>query len=326
MAQLQTEPDTPDTCDTTTASWLPIHMTTQDGLRLSGRHYPAPRSSRRAVVCLAGLTRNVRDFDVVAAALSSGPHARDVYCLDMRGRGGSDHDTDWRNYTVLVEMFDVQDFMTVFGLHDVALIGTSRGGLIGMGLAATQPTRLGAIVLNDIGPVIEPSGLARISGYVGQTPVPATWNEAVALCRKLAGPDFPDVGDAEWAAVARQWFNEENGHPAVSYDPDLAKSFLESKSGIPDLWPLFGALKRVPCLTLRGALSDLFSEATLDAMAQKHPRFRSHTVPQQGHAPLLRDPETIEVISTFLVSADLTSANSPTEATQRNDAGLDQAS
>src|SRR5690606_914696 len=119
-------------------------------------------SRLRPVLCLAGLTRNSRDFHDIAMALSSGENARDVYALDCRGRGRSQHDPDWRNYSIPVEVLDVQDLITLRGLEKTAIIGTSRGGLISMALAAAQPTIIGAVVLNDIGPVIERDGLTRI--------------------------------------------------------------------------------------------------------------------------------------------------------------------
>ena len=296
--------DPPDT------NWQPLPFRTSDGLNLHARHYAAENSNRRDVLCLAGLTRNARDFHVLASALASGHDARNVYAIDMRGRGGSDFDPNYRNYAILVEMFDVQDFMTTYGLHGVALIGTSRGGLIGMGLAASQPTRIGAVVLNDIGPVIDRDGLLRISGYVGKTPTPASWDEAAKMCKKACLETFPDVSDREWLAVARQWFNEAGGRPAAGYDPEIAKVFNETKDGIPELWPQFTALAKFPCLTIRGALSDLLTATTLTQMADRHPDFASHVVPGQGHAPLLRDRETISVIEAFLRRTDA-SAHTP---------------
>ncbi len=292
--------------------WRPIWLSTQSGLILAGRHYAARPSAasvgagpmRRAVLCLAGLTRNARDFDRVASALCTGPTARDVYALDMRGRGQSDWDSDPRNYAVLTELFDVQDFLTAFDLHDVAIIGTSRGGLIAMGLGATQPTRFGAIILNDIGPVIEREGLLRISGYVGQSRKPANWAEAAADCRRIAGRDFPKLTDHDWDAFARQLFNEKDGRPVAGYDPAIAKAFESSAQGIPPLWAQFKAICHVPCLTIRGALSDLLSERTVQEMAAVHPDFRAMEVPDQGHAPLLWGTREIDAIAAFLADTD----------------------
>ena len=157
-----------------------IRFSARDGLSLYARHYPARAySSRRPILCLAGLTRNSKDFHDVASALSSHPQVpRDVFTLDMRGRGQSEHDRDWQNYTVPNEAHDVIDFMTMMELTEAGFIGTSRGGLITMVLGALQPSRIGAVVLNDIGPVIETDGLVRIAGYVGRMPNPKSWADA----------------------------------------------------------------------------------------------------------------------------------------------------
>ncbi len=170
-----------------------ISFTVRDGLRLYARHYRAPqRSARRPVLCLAGLTRNSRDFHRLALALARHPRTpRDVYTLDTRGRGNSEYDKDWKNYTVPNEMQDVLDFMARTELANCGIVGTSRGGLITMLLAAAQPSRVGAVVLNDIGPVIEMTGLTRIAGYVGRTPVPKSWGDAARVVKQLTERDFP---------------------------------------------------------------------------------------------------------------------------------------
>jgi len=282
------------------------HRTVADGLRLQVTHYApeADTGDRRPVVCLAGLTRNGRDFDVLANALAHGAEPRHVYAIDMRGRGGSDFDPDWRRYTIAAETGDTIDVMTAEQLDHVAIIGTSRGGLIAMALMAAQPTRAAAIALNDIGPVIEIEGLARIAGYVGKLPKPDTWPEAVALCKQMAQRDFPNVTDEEWAAIARQWFNEEDGTPTSAYDPAIAQTFAVSADGIPELWPQFEAVTPVPVLSIRGARSDLLSAETVARMAERHPRLTTHTVPDEGHAPLLRDQNTISVIGKWLAATD----------------------
>lgn len=286
-----------------------IYFTSRDGLRLYGRHYPRAHpngAARRPVLCLAGLTRNSRDFNVIAEALSQHPETgRDVYTLDYRGRGLSDSDPDWRNYTVPLETTDVLDFMTVTGIQGASIIGTSRGGLIAMVMAAMQPRSVGPVVLNDIGPVIDQTGLGRISAYVGRIPLPSSWKDAGALVHDMGRRAFPHVGMDECIEVAKQWFNEHKGRPAPGYDPALSNALSVLDGPIPELWPQFEALKRVPVLTLRGANSDILSAATVDAMRRRHPSFTSHTVPGQGHAPLLRDAETINVVAQFLASTDM---------------------
>lgn len=281
-------------------------VTTRDGLKLYARHYPAARSvsGRRPVVCLPGLTRNGRDFDVFAQSLSStGAAPRDVYTLDYRGRGYSDWDPDWKNYTVPVEALDVSEFMTAAGLSDAAIVGTSRGGLIAMALAAIHPKLMGAVVLNDIGPVIERKGLTRIAAYVGRMPVPRTWPDAGKLVGDMCRKAFPDVPEDEWEAVARQWFNERNGRPHQGYDPKLANSFSVLDKPLPPIWPQFEALKRVPVLVLRGETSDILSSETVEEMKRQHPACFSYTVKAQGHPPLLRDDPSISAIRNFLDQA-----------------------
>ena len=286
--------------------WEDIRIRVRDGLRLYGRHYPAPSSRRRPVLCLAGLTRNSRDFHDLALTLSGdGPEARPVFTLDTRGRGLSDYATSWRDYNVLVEMLDVQDFMAACQLHQAAVFGTSRGGLITMVMAAAQPSLLGAVVLNDIGPVIERDGLMRIAGYVTATSPPVSWAEAASRLERIGGQSFPDLGQRDWEKLARQLYNEEDGKPAPGYDPEIARSFSSVKDGnVPALWAQFEALKRVPCLTLRGERSDLLSEETTREMARRHPDCTVHVVSAQGHAPLLWDAPTQSAISAFLAASD----------------------
>lgn len=288
-----------------------IYFTSQDGLRLYGRHYPALNpSGARPVVCLAGLTRNSRDFHTVALALSgSGMPQRDVFTLDTRGRGFSQHDDDWKNYAVPIEMQDVIDYMIMLGLRDAGIIGTSRGGLIAMVLAAVQPSLIGAVVLNDIGPVIEMDGLARIAGYVGRVPVPKSWADAARIVLDLTRRDFPNLSEADAEAVARQLFNERNGKPVSGYDAKLAKCLSVLDGPMPQLWPQFEALKRVPLLVVRGGNSDLLSEATVEEMRRRHPRMTSVTAPNEGHAPLLRDEPTISAIASFFAQSDEANAD-----------------
>lgn len=291
-----------------TSAFDEIYFHVRDGLRLYARRYPAahvPGARLRPVVCLAGLTRNSRDFHDLALALSS-PQAggRLVYTFDCRGRGNSEHDTDWKNYSIPIEMLDVVDFMTMQGLYGATVIGTSRGGLIAMVMAAVQPSAIGALVLNDIGPVIEPAGLARIGAYVGRTPLPANWADAAKLVRDLNKRHFPVITDEMWDDLARQLFNDVNGRPAPAYDAKLANALSVLDGPIPALWPQFEALKRVPILVLRGEHSDILSAKTVDDMRRRHPALATWTVPGQGHAPLLKDEPTVGLIRRFLDDVD----------------------
>ena len=286
-------------------TWRDIHFSARDGLRLYARHYPATGSRRRPVLCLAGLTRSGRDFHRLATALAgSGAGARDVYTLDSRGRGYSDHDPDWRNYSLLVEADDALDFMTMTGLAGAAIVGTSRGGLLALLMAVLRPCALAAVVLNDIGPVVERDGLARIAAYIGRVPLPTDWEEAARIVRELNRRQFPALPPEAWAEAARAWFNEANGLPAPGWDPDIARAVSPMDRPMPELWQLFAALGRVPVLAIRGQNSDVLSAATLEGMRARHPRLEALTVPGQGHAPFLGDAPTTAAIAGFLERTD----------------------
>jgi pimeloyl-ACP methyl ester carboxylesterase len=286
-------------------NWTDIHYTSRDGLRLYARHYAVEGSARRPVVCLAGLTRNCRDFHELASALAApNESGRDVYALDSRGRGRSQNDPDWKNYSILVELNDVLDFMTMKGLDRAAVIGTSRGGLIAMLMAVLRPNAMGAAVLNDIGPVLEREGLSRIVAYVGRVPLPANWREATELVTEMNRRQFTAVSPQQWEEFARAVFNDDNGLPAPSYDPELAKAISMMDGPMPELWPQFAALTHVPLLAIRGENSDILSQKSFAEMRARHPRLTAVTVRGQGHAPLLMDAPTIGAIADFLARTD----------------------
>jgi len=286
--------------------WRDVYYASFDDLRLHARYYPAEEAGGRPAICLPGLTRNGKDFHYLASYLSHHPERpRDVYCVDYRGRGGSQFDRHWRNYTPFIELLDTLDFMTVQDLHRAAVVGTSRGGIIAMMMAALRPTAMGAVVLNDVGPVLETTGLARIMGYVGKMKVPRSWEDAALQLRELNERAFPGLEPWQWEEMARSVFNEKNGRPAQGYDRKLARSVAAiDLRRMPELWPQFIALGQVPALVIRGANSDLLSSETVEAMVERHPNLRTLTVPGQGHAPLLNDPKTAETIGTFLAAND----------------------
>ncbi len=287
--------------------WQDAFYTSRDGLRLYARHYPSAGSTRRPALCLPGLTRNSRDFHELAMVLSdpANPAARDVYAIDYRGRGRSANDPEWRNYALQVELFDALDLMTLAGLHDAALIGTSRGGLLAMLMATMRPAAIGVVVLNDIGPVIEREGLLRIVAFVGRIPLPASWTEATQLVEGLNSKQFPGVPPAVWETVARQWFNDDHGRPSHGYDQALGQAVSIMDGPLADLWKPFEALARTPTMVIRGELSDLLSERTVTEMRLRHPALDTLTVKGQGHAPLLLDRATQMSINNFLAKCDV---------------------
>ncbi len=298
--------------DTTAITeWNEITYTSQDNLNLYARHYPAQLSDDKALarplLCLAGLTRNSKDFHNLAVYLSRDSKSpRDVFCLDYRGRGRSDHDKNWRNYSPYIEMLDTLDFMTLTELHHAAILGTSRGGIIAMLMGITRPGAIGTLILNDIGPVIETRGMARIIGYVGKTPAPSSWDDAATMVRDMSVRFFTDIADDEWMDIARQWFMEQDGQPVLGYDLNLANTLseIDLAKPVPQMWSQFSSLTHVPIMVLRGENTDLLSLETVNEMTARHPDLKSYMVQEEGHAPLLRDLRSQRAVDTFLAETD----------------------
>jgi pimeloyl-ACP methyl ester carboxylesterase len=275
----------------------------QDGLRLHTRIYGDAASRRLPVVCLPGLARTSADFHELAMALSAHrSRPRPVLAMDYRGRGRSDYDPDPKNYDIRVELQDVQDVMTAAGVHAAVFVGTSRGGIITMGLSAVRPAAIRGAVLNDIGAVIEGKGLARIKGYVGKLPQPKDYAEAVQILRRFASQQFTRLSDSEWDRFARRTYKETAAGLVPDYDPKLMRTLEEFdlEKPLPLLWQYFEGLKGVPVLSIRGNNSDLLSEATQAEMARRHEACEPYVVVGEGHAPLLGDRATIAKIVAFV--------------------------
>jgi pimeloyl-ACP methyl ester carboxylesterase len=275
-----------------------------DRLRLHYLEYGPRFDPAPPVVCLPGLTRSAEDFDRLARALAAPPDGRRrrVLALDYRGRGRSDWDQDWTHYNPQIEHADILATLAAAEVTSAIFIGTSRGGLHIMLLAAAQPALLRAAVISDIGPVVEMAGLLRIKSYVGKLPALASWKQAIAFLRHSACLHFTDVPDTDWQTYARQTFAEQNGKFQLRYDPALART-LESitpDTPLPPMWQQFEALRHIPVMGIRAENSDLLSAATFAEMARRHPAFRALEVKGQGHPPLLLDAPTIAAIVEFV--------------------------
>ena len=285
----------------TPASGFSTYISAPDGLRLHARLW-GPRSAAHTVVCLPGLARTTADFEALAGRLAGAGEARRVIALDYRGRGQSDYDRDPANYNFHVEMGDVLAALTALDALPAVFVGTSRGGILTMLLAAMRPTVMTGAVLNDIGPVIEPKGLMRIKGYVGKLPEPRSFEDGAEILRRLFDAQFPTVTHEGWLEASRRTFKQANGRFATTYDPALAKTMegVDFEKPMPPLWKEFEALRHVPVMTIRGANSDLLTEATVTEMASRHPDFETLDVPEQGHAPLLAEAATLDRIAAFV--------------------------
>jgi pimeloyl-ACP methyl ester carboxylesterase len=282
-----------------------------DGLRLHMRDYRAVRPRQSLpVVCLPGLARTAADFDRLAQALSGGAArpSRRVVALDYRGRGLSDWDPNPRNYDLKVENADILEVLTAAGIGEAIFVGTSRGGLHLMALGTVRPSILRGVVLNDIGPVIEKTGLARLRGYVGNMPRPASVEEALVIVKRIGAASFPGLSDDDWRTYVDLTYETRGGQLVARYDPALSAALdaFDLEAPLPDMWPQFETLRELPMLAIRGAHSDLLSEGTLAEMARRHPGCETFTVTGQGHAPMLIDDTSISRIASFVNKVDPT--------------------
>jgi len=276
--------------------WFDSH----DGLRLYSRVYASAAADAAVVLCLHGLMRNSRDFGELAAHLAA---RHRVIVPDMRGRGLSARDPNFNNYQIPVYLQDVLTLLAGLGAARVTIIGTSMGGLMAMLLAATQPKLVSRIVLNDVGPEVDPRGLERIRGYAGRAAPVRSWAEAAAQVRADYGAAWPDLSDARWDEIARLSYRANaQGVPEVDADPLIREPLRDTSRAAPDLWPLWGALARVPILAIRGAHSDVLSVTTLARMQRGKPDLQALTVANRGHAPLLDEPDCVAAIERFLAA------------------------
>ncbi len=280
---------------------------TVDGLALYARDYPALQPATGApVVCLHGLTRNSRDFAIIAPRIAA--CGRRVIVPDMRGRGKSANDPDPAHYVPAVYAQDVIAMLDKLEIKQAVFIGTSMGGIIAMAIAALAPDRIVAAVLNDVGPKLSPEGIARIASYVGVTRPVAHWGEAAAAVRAIAGAAYPErlEDSAFWDAFARRTFRErDDGLIETDYDPHIALAFAAAGDAPPpDMTPLFQALATKPVLSVRGAISDLLSAETVAEMRALKPDLDSVEVADIGHAPMLDEPEAWDALLGFLAKVD----------------------
>ena len=283
----------------TDAPYRSGHWTSADGLALHYRDYLGG-DGRPPILCLHGLTRNARDFDGLARALS--PDWR-VIVPEMRGRGKSDYAVSANDYAVPTYVEDVKALRSELEIDRYVAIGTSMGGLMTMAQAREDATPIVGALLNDIGPVIEANGLGRIRGYVGQSRSYPTWMHAARALEDVHGSAHPGFALDDWLAMAKRTMTLGNsGRITLDYDAKIAEPILASDANAapPDLWPGYDALATKPLLLVRGAMSDLLAPATFEEMQRRSPQALSVTVPDTGHAPTLDEPLVREAIGVWL--------------------------
>src|SRR4051812_5627191 len=284
-----------------------LFVTAPDCLRLHVRRY-GDRGRGLPIVCLPGLTRNGADFHELATALTrDAAQPRLVITIDSRGRGRSDYDSNPENYSFPVELADIIAVITALEIGQAIFLGTSRGGILVMLLGAARPGAIAGAILNDIGPVIDTKGLVRIKGYVGKLPVPRDFSEGAEILRRLGDAQFPNLPHENWLRQAKQIWWKENGGLTLAYDPEIAKTLeaVDIERPLPSLWAQFDSLAPVPLMVVHGGNSDILSAATVDAMRGRRLDIDVLEVPDQGHAPLLAEPEVIARIAAFVTLCDV---------------------
>jgi pimeloyl-ACP methyl ester carboxylesterase len=251
--------------------------------------------SPKVLICVHGLTRNGRDFDDLAKALSSEYR---VLCPDVAGRGKSDWLTHKEDYGYPLYCSDMAALIARSGARQVDWVGTSMGGLVGMFLAAQPNSPIHRLVINDVGAFIPKASLERLSDYVGKDPRYASFDEFEQYIRDVSAP-FGPLTDAQWRHLAQTNGRQlEDGRWGPNYDPALGLAFRAAPADVV-LWPSWDQV-RCPTLLLRGADSDLLLAETAQEMTRRGPKAKLVEFAGIGHAPMLMAEDQIAVVREFL--------------------------
>jgi pimeloyl-ACP methyl ester carboxylesterase len=281
-----------------TKDFAESYWQSHDGLRLYSRVYEGPDAGAPTVLCLHGLTRNSRDFEDLAPHLA---RRYRVIAPDLRGRGFSARDPELQNYQPAIYVKDILALLDTLGVPRIAVIGTSLGGMLAMMLGYGQPARIAGMVLNDVGPEIDPEGIERIKQYAGRLPAARTWRIAVAQTVAVYGDAWPGLSPQRWEALARRGYREDAaGVVELDADPNIGAALRAAPAAALDLWPLWKALRGIPTLAIRGARSDILSAATFARMKQESPTLQQLEVADRGHVPLLDEAECVTAVDGFL--------------------------
>lgn len=269
-----------------------------DGVRLHYRDYAGP-ADKPALLCIAGLTRNARDFEGLAARFSGDWR---VISVELRGRGESGYAKDSASYVPLTYLQDIERLLSELALERFVAVGTSLGGILTMMLAAAERERLAGAILNDVGPELDPAGLARIRGYVGRAVWYPTWMHAARAVAEANAEVYPDYGVEDWLAMAKRLHRlTQAGRIVLDYDMKIAEPFrLPGNEAGPDMWGAFATLTDKPLLVVRGERSDILAAPTAQAMVERASNAELVTVPNVGHTPTLDEPEAVAGIERLL--------------------------
>jgi pimeloyl-ACP methyl ester carboxylesterase len=286
--------------------FVSVFVTTHNRLKLHVRSYGS-RSSAVPVVCLPGLAGTAADFHSLAMALATDPaQPRWVVAPDYRGHGHSEYDSNPKNYTLGIDLADVSAVLSGLTMPPAIIIGSSIGGVLAMMLALSRPQAIAGVILNDIGPVIEPQGLLQMKAYVGKLPTPRDFAEGAEILRWLFAKRYRNLGPQDWLALAQCTWRDRGGSLVPDYDVRLARTLeMNWERSLPPLWDEFDALAGVPLMVIRGAHSKMLTSTTLQAMLAWRADVQVTIVPDQGHAPLLTGPNLIQRIAAFIASCDL---------------------
>lgn len=276
-----------------------IYYPVDDGLTLYARDYNRSQSGV-AILCLHGLSRNSADFEPLVEQLAGDYR---VLVADQRGRGQSQWDSVPTRYQLPTYVRDMWQLLDYVGIQEVVVVGTSMGGLMGMLMAHERRERVAGLVINDVGPEVDPRGLARIMSYVGKSKSIVSWADAITQTKTINAVCFPEFNDQQWEQMARRLYRESSeGVPVAAYDPSISAPIAnDARAAVPsDLWPLFESIDEVPLLAIRGARSDLLSPECFVKMQALQPTMQAVEIPNVGHAPVLDEVDAVVAIKQFI--------------------------
>ncbi len=271
-----------------------------DGLRLYFRDYPNA-SPRPPVLCLPGLTRNSRDFEPLALRIGE---TRRVISPDLRGRGKSQYDPEWRNYHPGQYAADLWQLLDTLQVDEVVVVGTSLGGWMAMLLNHQRPGHIAGAVMNDIGPEADPGGIARVVATAGLLDVVGSLADAIEQAKSVYSIAYPDWGAEQWRVYTESTYRMlDDGRFDLNFDRNIGHAAREGVSGLDvDPWAMFDGLANVPTLLIHGVLSDILTAPIIEKMRRRKPDLQVVPVRERGHAPLLDEQEALDAITTFLES------------------------